>query len=248
MKKFGLIGCPLGHSFSGNYFNSRFLKEAILDCSYTNFEISDIHQLGDVLKDPELCGLNVTIPYKQTVIPYLNIVDPVVQQTGACNCIHIQHNQLHGYNTDVIGFEKSVKEKWIPEDRKALILGTGGSSKAVAYVLNKLGIGFLFVSRMCSASTDQLQYEDLSEKIIRDHPLIINCTPLGMHPEINAFPPLPYQYLTSTHYLFDLIYNPSSTLFLQKGEAMGARVKNGADMLKIQADASWDIWNAGSGS
>ncbi|MDP4129906.1 MAG: shikimate dehydrogenase [Bacteroidota bacterium] len=246
MKKFGLIGFPLGHSFSRNYFNSKFLQESITDCSYSNFEIPDIHLLTEVLKDPELQGLNVTIPYKKDVIPFLHTVDSVVRHTGACNCIRIQNHQLHGYNTDVTGFEKSFMEKWTPGDHRALILGTGGSSKAVAYVLNELGIDFLFVSRNHSKSPAHLQYAELTEKIIRDHPLIINCTPLGMYPEINALPPLPYEFLTAGHYLFDLIYNPASTQFLQKGEAAGARVKNGADMLKIQADASWEIWNPGS--
>lgn len=244
MRKFGLIGYPLGHSFSRNYFNSKFREEVIKDCTYANFEIENIDQLPVVLKDPELLGLNVTIPYKQAVIPFLHTVDPVVKLTGACNCIRIQNRQLYGYNTDVIGFEESLREKLTPQDRHALILGTGGSSKAVAYVLNRLGIGFLFVSRRRSGSPDQLQYEDLTEKIIREHSLIINCTPLGMHPEINAFPPVPYEYLNSGHYLFDLIYNPAKTSFLQKGEAKSARIKNGADMLKIQADASWLIWNA----
>jgi shikimate dehydrogenase len=243
VKKYGLIGFPLGHSFSRNYFQRKFLLESISGCSYSNFEIAGIELLPDVLKDPELAGLNVTIPYKRAVIPFLDTVDSVVQQTGACNCIHIQNSQLHGYNTDVTGFETSLMEKWLPQHRKALILGTGGSSTAVAYVLNRLGIGFSFVSRRSTGLPDHLLYTDLNEKIIRDHLLIINCTPLGMHPEINASPPIPYSFLTPQHYLFDLIYNPPLTLFLQKGELQGARIKNGADMLRIQAEASWEIWN-----
>lgn len=247
MKKFGLIGYPLGHSFSRNYFNSKFLEEAITDCTYSNFEIKTINELPSLLKDKELLGLNVTIPYKQSVIPFLNTRDQVVKKTGACNCIHIVGQKLSGFNTDVAGFEKSLMEKWMPQDRRAIILGTGGSSKAVAYILNKRRIEFLFVSRNPDGSPDCIRYEDLTEKLIREHTLIINCTPLGMHPEINALPPFPFQYLTGDHYLFDLIYNPAKTLFLQKGEAAGARTKNGADMLKIQADASWDIWNSGPG-
>lgn len=248
MRKFGLIGYPLGHSFSGNYFNDKFLREHITDCRYSNFELSDIRQLKDVLEDPELLGLNVTIPYKQSVIAWLHELDPVVRQTGACNCIRIQDRRLTGFNTDVTGFEKSLRQQWKPEDQKALILGTGGASKAVAYVLNKMGIEFLFVSRRKVSGENQLLYEELTEKIILAHPLIINSTPLGMHPEMNVFPPIPYEFLNSTHYLFDLIYNPSQTEFLRRGEARGARTKNGADMLKIQADASWEIWNPGSGA
>jgi shikimate dehydrogenase len=246
VKKYGLIGYPLGHSFSRNYFSQKFQQESITGCDYFNFEISDISQLTGILKDPELMGLNVTIPYKQAVIPFLHSADPVVHQIGACNCIAIQQGRLRGYNTDVTGFEKSLMEKWKPEDRKGLILGTGGSSRAVAYVLHKLDIAFLFVSRKKPNLADHISYEDLDETLIRDHPLIINCTPLGMHPEVNVSPPIPYAYLGSAHYLFDLVYNPAQTLFLKKGEEKGARIKNGADMLKIQADASWDIWNRGS--
>lgn len=248
MRKFGLIGYPLGHSFSRNYFNDKFLQEKITDCSYSNFELKDIHQLKEVLADPELMGLNVTIPYKQSVIAYLQELDPVVRQTGACNCIRIRNRQLQGFNTDVTGFWKSLKEKWKPEDRKALILGTGGSSKAVAYVLNKMDISTLFVSRRRTDAPDNLLYEEITEEIMRTHTLIINCTPLGMYPEINSSPPIPYEYLTAKHYLFDLIYNPAQTEFLRKGEFAGARVKNGSDMLKIQADASWEIWNETSGT
>lgn len=247
MRKFGLIGYPLGHSFSRNYFNDKFLQEKITDCSYFNFELKDIHQLKEVLADPELMGLNVTIPYKQSVIAYLQELDPVVQQTGACNCIRIRNRQLQGFNTDVTGFGKSLKEKWKPEDRKALILGTGGSSRAVAYVLNKMGIPVLFVSRKRTGAPDSLLYEEITEEIMHTHSLIVNCTPLGMYPEINSSPPIPYEWLTAKHYLFDLIYNPALTEFLRKGEVAGARVKNGSDMLKIQADASWEIWNETSG-
>ena len=243
MKKFGLIGYPLGHSFSRNYFNDKFLKEKITDCSYSNFELKDIRDLKEVLADPDLAGLNVTIPYKQAVIAYLGELDPVVQQTGACNCIRIRNGGLKGFNTDVTGFEQSLKEKWKPEDRKALVLGTGGSSRAVAYVLEKMGISFSFVSRKAGGKPGHLAYEEVDRGIIGTHPLIVNTTPLGMYPEIKACPPLPYEWLTPGHYLFDLIYNPPVTEFLRKGELAGARTKNGADMLKIQADASWEIWN-----
>jgi shikimate dehydrogenase len=246
VRKFGLIGYPLGHSFSANYFSRKFREAQITDCSYTNFELKDIRELETVLKDPELCGFNVTIPYKEAVIPYLDTLDPVVRQTGACNCVRIRDGALQGFNTDVAGFEYSLKEKWEPEDRKALILGTGGSSKAVAYVLQKMDIRYLYVSRT-AAGPDQLRYTDLDERLIREHTLIINCTPLGMYPQTQAAPPVPYQYLGPAHYLFDLIYNPPETTFLREGKARGARTKNGEDMLKIQADASWDIWNDASG-
>lgn len=247
MKKFGLIGYPLGHSFSGDYFRDKFLREKITDCIYDNFEIADIRLLKEILTDPDLMGLNVTIPYKQSVIDYLHKLDPVVEQTGACNCIRIRNRQLEGFNTDVTGFEKSLMQKWKPEDRKALVLGTGGSSKAVAYVLNKMGIPFLFVSRKKSGAENQLLYEEITREIMFTHSLIINSTPLGMYPGVNACPPLPYEYLNATHYLFDLIYNPAVTEFLRKGEAVRARTKNGSDMLRIQADASWEIWNDPSG-
>lgn len=242
MRKFGLIGYPLGHSFSANYFRQKFQDAHIRDCYYANYELADIGGLQQVLLDPELEGLNVTIPYKEAVLPFLDEPDPVVREMGACNCIRIRHGRLYGFNTDVIGFEQSLREKWKPEDRRALILGTGGSSKAVAWVLRKMGIAFLLVSRK-PGPEGRLAYEDLNEKIIREHPLIVNCTPLGMHPHTEAMPPIPYEYVGADHYLFDLIYNPPKTVFLKEGEQRGARTKNGADMLKIQADASWAIWN-----
>jgi shikimate dehydrogenase len=246
MRKFGLIGYPLGHSFSATYFSEKFRRASMEDCSYSNFEIPSISDLPDILKDPELCGLNVTIPYKESVIPYLHRKDPVVQETGACNCIRIDQGELTGYNTDVKGFEESLDEKLTAGDKRALILGTGGSSKAVAWVLHKKGIDFLFVSRKKSGAHNQITYEDLGQEIMRTHGLIINSTPLGMVPKTKDCPPIPYEYIGQGHYLFDLVYNPAKTLFLERGEAAGARIKNGADMLAIQAEASWAIWNAGS--
>lgn len=243
MRKYGLIGFPLGHSFSVRYFREKFQRESIADCSYANFEIESVTALQDLVKDPELMGLNVTIPYKESVVPLLHRKDPVVEQTGACNCILIRKGILSGFNTDVIGFEKSLEEKLTVRDKRALILGTGGSSKAVAWVLRKKGIDILWVSRKKSTAANQIGYEELDDKILHAHSLIINCTPLGMHPDTGKFPPLPYEYIDRTHYLFDLIYNPEKTEFLAKGEAAGARTKNGADMLSIQAEASWVIWN-----
>src|SRR5580700_9918588 len=241
MRKFGLIGYPLAHSFSGKYFREKFQRESIIDCTYSNYEIPSISALSDILKDQELNGLNVTIPYKESVIPFLHKKDPVVEEIAACNCIKILKQELTGYNTDVIGFEISLKEKLTVKDMRALILGTGGSSKAVAWVLKRTGIEYLLVSRNKSHHYDRTTYEDLNREILETHSLIINCTPLGMEPKTGVCPPLPYQWIGREHYLYDLVYNPAKTLFLEKGKMAGARIKNGADMLAIQAEASWVI-------
>jgi shikimate dehydrogenase len=243
MRKFGLIGYPLGHSFSGKYFREKFQRTSITDCVYSNYAIESIGLLAGILEDAELEGLNVTIPYKESVIPFLHQKDPVVIETGACNCIRIKDGFLTGYNTDVKGFEKSLTEKLTGTDNRALVLGTGGSSKAVSWVLRQRGIGFLYVSRKVSGEADQISYSDLDREIIESHSLIINSTPLGMYPKTGECPPIPYEWVGAKHYLFDLVYNPAKTLFLEKGESAGARIKNGADMLAIQAEASWDIWN-----
>jgi shikimate dehydrogenase len=244
MRKFGLIGYPLGHSFSGKYFREKFLRESISDCQYLNYEIESVSKLPEILSDPELSGLNVTIPYKESVIPFLHKKDPVVSTVGACNCIRIEGGVLTGYNTDVLGFEESLLEKLTLGDNRALILGTGGSSKAVAWVLEKRGIPYKFVSRNKKSAPDILCYDELDQDLITSHNLIVNCTPLGMAPNASVCPPKPYKWIGPCHYLFDLVYNPSKTLFLEKGEAAGARIKNGADMLSIQAEASWQIWNS----
>jgi shikimate dehydrogenase len=246
MRKFGLIGFPLGHSFSAKYFREKFLRESIPDCSYSNFEIASVSALQDILKDPELKGLNVTIPYKESVIPFLHRKDIVVEEINACNCIRVDQGKLSGYNTDIRGFEESVSEKLTVMDQRALILGTGGSSKAVAWVLKKRGIKFLFVSRKKTGAADQISYEYLNRELMEMHSLIVNTTPVGMAPGNEVCPPIPYEWIGKRHYLFDLIYNPVKTLFLEKGELAGARIKNGADMLSIQAEASWMIWNDGS--
>jgi shikimate dehydrogenase len=246
MRKFGLIGYPLGHSFSGKYFREKFRLASMEDCLYSNFEIPSIVNFPDILKDPELEGLNVTIPYKQQVIPFLSKKDPVVEEIGACNCIRISHGVLTGYNTDVIGFRESLAEKLTVMDNRALILGTGGSSKAVAWVLKQIGIKYVFVSRDKKSVHNGLGYEDLNREIIETHTLIVNCTPLGMSPNTGQCAPIPFAWIGKRHYLFDLVYNPAKTLFLEKGEAAGARIKNGADMLVIQAEASWAIWNESS--
>jgi shikimate dehydrogenase len=245
MQKFGLIGFPLSHSFSKKYFTEKFLRESILNVSYELFPIENIDILPDLLRsEPLLRGLNVTIPYKQQVMPFLDELSPVVKEINACNCIKIEKGKLIGYNTDVIGFEISLKKKLKPHHKKALILGTGGAAKAVEFVLRKNGIDYLQVSR--NKSDDAISYTELDNEILSNHHLIINTTPLGMFPEIDKAPPISYTVIGASHYLFDLVYNPSETLFLKHGRLLGADTENGADMLIDQAEASWDIWNAKS--
>lgn len=242
MKKFGLIGYPLSHSFSKKYFAAKFEREQISDCSYDNFELSSIDQLPVLIRErPELQGFNITIPYKVEIIPFLQTANEVVRQTGACNCVKIVDQQLVGYNTDVEGFRQSLQKQLQPYHTRALILGTGGAAKAVAYVLNGLAIPFYYVSRE-SRPEGYLRYEEVDQQLLHTHKLIINTTPTGMYPNIHAAPPIPYQALSAQHFLFDLTYNPEKTLFLQHGESMGAAIQNGYEMLVIQAEESWKIW------
>lgn len=246
MKQFGLIGYPLTHSFSEKYFQEKFRKEKINDCSYKLFPLKQIDQFPQLIKEyPSLIGLNVTVPYKESVIKFLDQLDEVAREIGAVNCIKIiraaNGTQLVGYNTDVFGFENSLKPHLKPYHQKALILGTGGSAKAIAYVLNKLGIDFLFVSRNPN-DISTISYDDLSKSYIEDHLLIINTTPLGMYPETQYFPKIPYVYIEKQHLLFDLIYNPEQTQFLQKGKLHGANILNGLEMLYLQAEKSFGIW------
>ena len=242
MRLFGLIGYPLSHSFSKKFFTEKFEKEGLNDCRYELFSIASINELRNVLdKHPDLCGLNVTIPYKEQVLPFLNEADEVVKKIKACNCIIIENGKLKGYNTDVEGFERSLKKQLQPHHTKALILGTGGAAKAVEFVLTRLGISFKYVSR--KPSVNNYSYEQLTPGIITDHKLIINTTPLGLYPSVNEAPPIPFEALSPEHYLFDLVYNPEKSLFLQKGEEKGTVIKNGYEMLVIQAEESWRIWN-----
>ena len=242
MRQFGLIGYPLSHSFSKKYFTEKFEKEGLQNCSYDNYPIASINELPDMLADnPSLEGFNVTIPYKEQVIPFLSEQSAVVRETGACNCIKIKNGRLTGYNTDVTGFEFSLKEKLAAHHKRALILGTGGAAKAVKYVLQHLGISYQSVSRKASATT--ISYSDVTFDLLTAYTLIVNTTPLGMYPNVHELPPLPYEALGSNHYLFDLIYNPAKTLFLQRGKERGSIIKNGQDMLVIQAEESWKIWN-----
>jgi len=243
MRHFGLIGYPLSHSFSQKFFTDKFREERIADCVYENFPLENIDALRAVLEqNPHLAGLNVTIPYKEKVMAYLHHQSDVVKKIGACNCIKFVNGELHGYNTDVTGFEHSLRPLLESHHQKALVLGTGGAAKAIHFVLEKLGIIFLEVSRN-PVSGRQISYEQLTPAILEHHSLIINTTPVGMYPNEHDCPPLPYESLTPRHYLFDLVYNPAKTLFLQKGEEQGAVIKNGADMLVIQAEESWRIWN-----
>ncbi|HLZ85808.1 MAG TPA: shikimate dehydrogenase [Puia sp.] len=242
MRRYGLIGYPLTHSFSQKYFTDKFEREGIKDCVYTNFPISSIEELPGLLKDGSLCGLNVTIPYKQVVLPYLHGKSEVVEAIGACNCIRIDAGRLVGHNTDVVGFEQSLLPKLGSHHRRALVLGTGGASKAVEYVLGKLGIAYRLVTRRPRPGTDDLSYEEVDAALMASHTLIVNTTPLGMYPHVEECPSLPYEALGPGHYLFDLIYNPARTLFLRNGEARGAVVENGHEMLLLQAEESWRIW------
>jgi shikimate dehydrogenase len=239
MRKFGLIGYPLSHSFSPTYFAEKFKREAIVDAQYELYPIDNIGLLSGLL-DGTIQGLNVTIPYKQAVFPFLDEIHPDAQEMGAVNTIKIDGHNIKGYNTDVYGFENSLLH-FISESQveRALVLGTGGSARAVWFVLNRLGIEYLKVSR----SQGDLQYEEIDKLVMTHHQLIINTTPLGMSPNPDACPNIPYELISREHYLFDLIYNPVKTLFLQHGERQGANINNGLEMLKLQADRSWEIWN-----
>ncbi len=239
--EYGLIGYPLTHSFSPSYFNSKFQCEGI-DAVYHSFPIPDIGHFASLLQThPHICGLNVTIPYKQSVISYLNELDIVAEAIGAVNCISIINGSAKGYNTDVIGFKESLLPLLQRHHTHALVLGTGGASKAVTYVLAKLGIAYEMVSR--TKGPENLTYNDLTDELITAHRLIINTTPLGMHPDMDKVPPIPFTSIGSEHLLYDLIYNPEETLFLKMGKMHGAQTKNGLEMLHLQAEAAWRIWN-----
>jgi shikimate dehydrogenase len=249
MNRYGLIGFPLSHSFSENFFANKFRQEGITDCSYQNFPLENIGEIHKLIANtPDLKGLNVTIPYKERILPYLSHKNEVVQAIGACNCIKVEAGKLIGYNTDAIGFEKSLIKQLKPHHSKALILGEGGAAKAVAYVFEKLGIDYFYVVRKGESTQRKILFHELTDSMIISHPIIVNSTPLGMYPGIHEFPPINYDVLTSGHYLYDLIYNPAKTLFLQKGEEKGAAIKNGHEMLVVQAEESWRIWTENSDS
>lgn len=247
MDKYGLIGYPLKHSFSISYFNEKFQSENI-DAEYVNFEIPRIEDFMEVVEEnPNLRGLNVTIPYKEQVIPYLDELDKDTAKIGAINVIKIIPQgkgdvKLVGYNSDIVGFTRSIEPLLQSHHVKALILGTGGASKAVFHGLANLGIEATFVSRT-KKSNDILTYQELTPEIMQEHTVIVNTTPLGMYPNVDACPDIPYDQLTPNHLLYDLLYNPHETLFMKKGMERGATVKNGLEMLLLQAFVSWEIWN-----
>ncbi len=245
MDKYGLIGYPLVHSFSISYFNEKFQSEGI-DATYENFEIPTIDEFLEVVEtNPELRGLNVTIPYKEKVISYLDSLSPEARAIGAVNVIKVSHKGkktiLKGYNSDVIGFTRSIEPLIEAYHKKALILGTGGSSKAIAFGLKSLGLETVKVSRY--ERTGAIQYEKITPEIIREYNVIVNCTPCGMYPHADESPNLPYEAMDEHTLLYDLIYNPDETMFMKRGKAQGAVVKNGLEMLLLQAFASWEFWN-----
>ena len=243
MRRFGLIGFPLTHSFSKDYFSSKFRSEGLEDVSYVNYPLEKIEDLSILLEsEANLKGLNVTIPFKESVIPFLDEIDHSASEIGAVNTLKLKDGKIKGYNTDIIGFRESIKPFLAKEHSRALIFGTGGSSKAVAYILKKLDIPFFYVSR--TPSTSQcISYNDLDDVSIKSFRLLINCTPIGMYPQTEETLPISFEGITKQHLVYDLIYNPEETLFLKKAKEMGAITVNGLSMLKIQAEASWAIWN-----
>jgi len=246
MRKFGLIGKFLDHSWSNEYFHQKFIREKINNCVYENFPLGDLNGLRKlVLDDSELSGLNITIPYKLEILQYLDELDPAAEAIQAVNCMQISRRgssvHLKGFNTDMVAFQESLKPLLLETHRKALVLGTGGSSRAVCHALKELDMEYSIVSRQKQKGA--LTYADLNEQIISGHQIIINATPVGMYPNEDQCLPMPYHYLTSQHLLYDLIYNPEETLFLKKGRETGAQVKNGLEMLHLQAELSWEIWN-----
>ncbi len=241
---FGLLGKNISYSFSSGYFKEKFEELELENYQYQNFDIQSIQEFSKILKQNRaLCGMNITIPYKEEILLCLEEIDSEALEIGAVNTIKfLKNGKLKGFNTDVSGFLNSLKPLLKAHHTKALILGTGGASKAIAYAFKKLHIDFTFVSRN-PEKENEISYSNLSEDIISAHSIIINCTPLGTFPETNLCPDIPYQFITSQHLLFDLIYNPAITTFLEKGKNKGAKIKNGLEMLQLQAEKSWEIWN-----
>ena len=243
--KLGLVGKKLSHSFSKKYFETKFQEEKLKNHSYDLFELDSIEKIRELFEsDKNIDGLNVTIPYKESVLPFVDFIEEKAQEVGAINTIKItrkgQFLFTEGFNTDIYGFSNSIKPFIKSTHERALILGTGGSSRAVEYVLKNLGIDILFISR--NPKVNQLGYQDLNENVLKYYKLIVNCTPLGMFPNIETFPDIPYNFLDKTHTLIDLVYNPEKTVFLEKGEKKGASILNGLSMLQQQAEKSFEIW------
>lgn len=240
-RRFGLVGKNISYSFSQGYFSEKFKRESIPNASYENFDLATILEIEQVYKTPDLAGLNVTIPYKEAILTRLDELSDVAKAIGAVNTIQFDGQRRIGHNTDVVGFRQSLEPLLQKQHQKALLLGTGGAAKAVQFVLKQLGIEVLVVSR--NPRQGQISYAELSMEIIQEYLIIVNCTPLGTYPKIEECPDIPYDLIGSEHLLYDLIYNPSQTRFLQLGRARGARVKNGLEMLEKQAEAAWEIWN-----
>ena len=242
-RSFGLIGRNIHYSFSRGYFREKFRALGLQQHDYSNFDLADIAEFPAVIRNnPDLCGLNVTIPYKEAIIPYLGALDPVATAIGAVNTIKFTPKGLIGFNTDAYGFRQALIPLLKPQHTRALILGTGGASKAVAYVLRNQEIPYRYVSR--NPRGDQLAYQDLTPSVMKEYTLLINCTPLGTWPEVDARPDIPYDLLSPKHLLFDLIYNPEKTAFLSEGEQRGTIISNGLKMLELQAEKAWEIWNS----
>lgn len=240
-KIYGLVGKNINYSFSKGYFLKKFKKEQIRDSDYLNFDIDRIDLIEDIFRNNELGGLNVTIPYKEKIIPFIDELSPVAKEIGSVNTICFEDSRKIGHNTDIYGFDKTLSEINIGNINYALVLGTGGASKAIRYVLSKRKIKYYLVSR--SKKENSILYKDLDVNIFNQHLLIINSTPLGTHPNIEEFPDIPYHYLDNNHILYDLVYNPLETIFMKKGIEKGARVINGLKMLEYQAEKSWDLWS-----
>jgi shikimate dehydrogenase len=243
MINFGLIGKSLSHSFSRSYFEKKFIENELNDHFYKNFELETIEQFSNVLKTQNLKGLNVTNPYKESVIPFLDELSIGAKEIGAVNCINIVNGKTIGYNTDAYGFGQSIKPFLDTTHGRALILGTGGASKAVAYALKKIGVEVFFATSSNKKNTNTFFYDEINEGMMSAFKLIINTTPLGLYPNINEAPALPYHLFTDKHLAYDLIYNPEQTLFLKQAKEKGAVTINGLSMLHLQAQKSWEIWN-----
>ncbi|MEO0404853.1 MAG: shikimate dehydrogenase [Bacteroidota bacterium] len=243
MRKFGLIGASLEHSFSKKYFTEKFQKEGIIDCQYDLYELNPETNFREWLLNSGLEGVNVTIPYKEKVMDHLDQISDSAREIGAVNTIHIDNGSLKGHNTDALGFAKSIKPFFASHHERAMILGTGGASKAIKYVLDQLGVRCLRVSR-AGSGMNQVAYEELHSEGMRFWPMIVNCTPLGTFPNVEECPNIPYEGITSQHFCVDLVYNPAETEFMKRSKAKGATVMNGLDMLIHQAEGAWKIWNS----
>lgn len=248
MKTYGLIGYRLGYSFSKGFFTEKFEKENLQEHEYVNFELDTIDEFPGIFeKNDHIAGLNCTIPYKQQIMPFLDEIDEEAATVGAINTVKIIRSEdgvkLKGFNTDIYGFENSLKPMLSEKHKKALILGTGGASKAIKYILKKLGLSYISASIEETLNDGEIRYEDINEDLLKEYLVVINATPLGTFPKVDNCANIPYEFLTADHVLFDLVYNPEETLFMKKGKAQGAAVKNGLEMLHLQAIKAWEIWN-----